>query len=82
MAAVRQRRDPPRRGMAELRAEIRAGNAPFAGVICENIERTGRDNYDALKLEKELHAAGIMIFAADEPFDAQAPGARRAWSAG
>jgi site-specific DNA recombinase len=60
-------------GMAELRAEIRAGSAPFAGIICENIERTGRDNYDALKLEKELHAAGIMIFAADEPFDAQAP---------
>jgi site-specific DNA recombinase len=60
-------------GMAELRAEIRTGRAAFAGVICENIERTGRDNYDALRLEKELHAAGIMIFAADEPFDAQAP---------
>src|ERR1700760_3972289 len=30
-------------GMADLRAEIRAGNPSFAGIICENIERTGRD---------------------------------------
>ena len=60
-------------GMAELRAEIKAGSAPFAGVICENIERAGRDTYDALKLEKELHAAGLMIFATDEPIDTAAP---------
>jgi hypothetical protein len=39
-------------GMADLRAEIKAGTAPFAGVICENIERAGRDTYDALKLER------------------------------
>jgi site-specific DNA recombinase len=60
-------------GMAELRAEIATGHAAFAGVICENIERTGRDTYDALRLEKELHAAGVLLFAADEPIDAQAP---------
>jgi len=60
-------------GMADLRAEIKSGGAAFAGVICENIERAGRDTYDALKLEKELHAAGLMIFATDEPIDAAAP---------
>jgi DNA invertase Pin-like site-specific DNA recombinase len=42
-------------------------------VICENIERAGRDMHDALRLEKELHAAGIVIFATDEPIDARAP---------
>jgi site-specific DNA recombinase len=60
-------------GMAELRAAIQAGKPPFAAIICENIERTGRDNYDALRLERELTAAGILIFAADEPIDALAP---------
>lgn len=41
-------------GMAELRVEIKTGTAPYAGVICENIERAGRDTYDALKLEYAL----------------------------
>ena len=59
-------------GMAELRAAVTAGNPPFSAVICENIERSGRDLYDALKLEKELRAAGIPVFATDEPIDAQA----------
>jgi DNA invertase Pin-like site-specific DNA recombinase len=68
-------------GMAELRAEIKAGNAPFAGVICENIERTGRDNFDALRLERELTAAGILIFATDEPIDTMAPTPPPSWSA-
>jgi DNA invertase Pin-like site-specific DNA recombinase len=60
-------------GMADLRAAVKSGNAPFATVICENIERSGRDTYDALRLEKELHAAGIFIIATDEPIDAHAP---------
>ena len=59
-------------GMAQLRAAI-ASNPPFAAVICENIERSGRDMYDALKLERELRAAGLPVFATDEPMDAQAP---------
>ena len=59
--------------MADLRAAVKTGGAPFAGVICENIERAGRDMHDALRLEKELHAAGIVIFATDEPIDAHAP---------
>jgi site-specific DNA recombinase len=60
-------------GMAELRTAIKASRPPFAAVICENIERTGRDNYDALRLEKELNAAGVLLLATDEPIDAAAP---------
>jgi site-specific DNA recombinase len=60
-------------GMAELRAAIASGQAPFAAVICENIERSGRDMYDALRLERELRRAGLPVFATDEPIDAQAP---------
>jgi site-specific DNA recombinase len=59
-------------GMAELRAAIKAGKAPFTAVICENIERTGRDFPDALRLERELNAAGVLILATDEPIDAAA----------
>ena len=59
-------------GMAELRAAVASGDPPFAAVICENIERCGRDMYDALRLEKELRGAGIPVFASDEPIDAQA----------
>jgi site-specific DNA recombinase len=58
--------------MADLRAAVASGQPPFAAVICENIERCGRDMYDVLKLEKELRAAGIPVFASDEPIDAQA----------
>ena len=60
-------------GMAQLRAAITSGRPPFAAVICENIERSGRDMYDALRLERELRAAGLPVFATDEPMDAQAP---------
>jgi hypothetical protein len=61
--------------MAELRAAIKAGRPPFSAVICENIERTGRDFPDALRLERELNAAGVLILATDEPIDAAAPDA-------
>jgi site-specific DNA recombinase len=59
-------------GMADLRAAAQAERPPFCAVICENIERSGRDTFDALKLEKELRAAGMVIFATDEPIDVQA----------
>jgi site-specific DNA recombinase len=59
-------------GIADLRAAVASGAPPFAAVICENIERCGRDMYDALRLEKELRAVGIPVFASDEPIDAQA----------
>jgi site-specific DNA recombinase len=62
-------------GMAELRAAIAAGDCPFSAVICEDINRVGRDMLDSLRLEKELRAAGVLIFATSEPIDAQAPAA-------
>jgi hypothetical protein len=39
----------------------------FAAVMCEDIARSGRDTFNALKLEKQLGAAGIPVMAADEP---------------
>ena len=54
-AAAGIRRDG---GMAQLRAAINSGQPPFAAVICENIERSGRDMFDALRLERELRQAG------------------------
>jgi site-specific DNA recombinase len=54
-------------GMAELLAEASAPAPRFAAVICEDIERSGRDTFNALKLEKQLGACGIPLFATDEP---------------
>ena len=54
-------------GLAALLAEA-AGPAPrFAAVMCEDIERSGRDTFNALKLERQLGDAGIPLFATDEP---------------
>jgi site-specific DNA recombinase len=54
--------------MADLLRE--AAPAPrFAAVICEDIERSGRDMFNALKLEKELSRQSIPLFATDEPAD-------------
>jgi hypothetical protein len=39
----------------------------FAAVICEVIERSGRDTFNALKLEKKLSRQGIPVFATGEP---------------
>jgi site-specific DNA recombinase len=60
-------------GMAQLREEIASAKPGVAAVICENIERSGRDMFDALRLERELRKAGIPVFATDEPIDTQAP---------
>jgi len=35
----------------------------FAAVVCKNIERSGQDTFNALKLEKEPSAQGIVLFA-------------------
>ncbi len=37
--------------------------------MCEDIERSGRDTFNALRLEKKLSAAGIPLLATDEPID-------------
>jgi site-specific DNA recombinase len=56
-------------GLADLMTEAAAPAPRFAAVICEDIERSARDTYAALGLEKRLTAAGIPLFAADEPID-------------
>ncbi len=54
-------------GMADLLTEAKAPLPRFAAVICEDIERSARDTFNALKLEKELSREGIPLFATDEP---------------
>jgi hypothetical protein len=56
-------------GLADLLAEAASPAPRFAAVICEDIERSGRDTYYALQLEKQLTLAGIPLFATDEPID-------------
>jgi site-specific DNA recombinase len=56
-------------GMADLLREAAAPVPRFAAVVCEDIERSGRDMFNALKLEKELSRQGIPLFATDEPAD-------------
>src|ERR1700722_2218078 len=56
-------------GMADLLAEAASPSPRFAVVVCEDIERSARDTFNALKLEKELSRQGIPLFAPDEPAD-------------
>jgi hypothetical protein len=53
--------------MADLLAEAASPAPKFAAVVCEDIERSGRDTFNALKLEKKLSRSGIALFATDEP---------------
>ena len=52
-------------GMADLLTEAQSPIPKFAAVICENIERSGRDTFNALKLEKKLSRNGIPLFATE-----------------
>ena len=54
-------------GLADLLAEAKAPVPRFAAVVCEDIERSARDTFNALKLEKALSREGIPLFATDEP---------------
>ena len=56
-------------GLADLLAEAHSPAPRFAAVVCEDIERSGRDTFNALKLERELGESGILLFATDEPVD-------------
>jgi site-specific DNA recombinase len=58
-------------GIAALLAEAQAPSPKFAAVICEEIERSARDTFSALKLEKDLSAQGIPLFATDEPISVE-----------
>ena len=69
-------------GMADLLRAARSPEPPFAFVICEDIERSARDNYNSLKLERRLRDEGIAIFATDEPFSIKGVNATTIWSAG
>jgi site-specific DNA recombinase len=54
-------------GMADLLTEAASPVPRFAVVVCEDIERSARDTFNALKLERELSGHGIPLFATDEP---------------
>jgi site-specific DNA recombinase len=58
-------------GMAELLEEAASPEPRFAAVVCEDIERSGRDTFNALKLERELSDKGMPLFATDEPASVQ-----------
>ena len=56
-------------GIADLLNEAASPTPNFAFVDCEDIERSARDTYNSLKLERQLQDQGIPIFATDEPFN-------------
>lgn len=56
-------------GLADLIAEAKSPQPRFAAVVCEDIERSARDSFSAIRLERELQNEGILLFAADEPLD-------------
>src|ERR1700735_562094 len=58
-------------GLADLLLEAASPEPRFAAVICEDIERSGRDTYNALKLEQELSRNGIPLCATDEPISVE-----------
>jgi site-specific DNA recombinase len=58
-------------GLAALLAEAAGPSPRFAAVMCEDIERSGRDTFNALKLERQLADAGIPLYATDEPINAE-----------
>jgi site-specific DNA recombinase len=58
-------------GLAALLAEAASPSPRFAAVMCEDIERSGRDTFNALKLERRLGDAGIPLFATDEPINVE-----------
>ena len=56
-------------GLSDLLAEAKAPQPRFAAVVVEDIERSARDTYNSLKLERQLADQGIPLFATDEPAD-------------
>ena len=54
-------------GIQDLLAESRRPDRRFDGVICESIERVARRTYYGTKIEHDLEAVGVALFAADEP---------------
>jgi site-specific DNA recombinase len=54
-------------GIQDLLADAKSPTRRFDAVICESIERVARRTYYGTKIEHELEAAGVALFAADEP---------------
>lgn len=52
-------------GIADLIHAAKSPTPAFAAVVCEDIERSARDMFSALKLEKELDTQGIPLLATD-----------------
>jgi DNA invertase Pin-like site-specific DNA recombinase len=56
-------------GVTDLLHAAASPNPPFSIVVVEDIERSARDTFNSLKIERELQNQGILLFATDEPFD-------------
>ena len=54
-------------GIQDLLAEAHRADRRFDAVICESIERVARRTYYGTKIEHDLEADGVALFAADEP---------------
>jgi site-specific DNA recombinase len=64
----------PRDGsIQDLLEEAERPNRRFDVVICEEIGRIGRGTYISTKIEKHLEKAGVLLIAADEPFQLDVP---------
>jgi site-specific DNA recombinase len=56
-------------GLPDLLTDAKAPAPKFAVVIVEDIERSSRDTFTSLRIERELSDQGIPLFATDEPVD-------------
>jgi site-specific DNA recombinase len=54
-------------GLPDLLTDAKAPVPKFTAVIVEDIERSARDAFTSLRIEKELSGQGIPLFATDEP---------------
>jgi DNA invertase Pin-like site-specific DNA recombinase len=54
-------------GIQDLLSEARRPDRRFDAVICESIDRVARRTYYGTKVEHDLEADGVALFAADEP---------------
>lgn len=54
-------------GIKDLLSEARRPDRRFDAVICESIDRVARRTYYGTKVEHDLEADGVALFASDEP---------------
>jgi DNA invertase Pin-like site-specific DNA recombinase len=67
---------PREGGIHDLLAEAARPDRRFDAVICESIERIARRTYYGTKIEHDLEACGVSLFAAAEPITSTASGRR------